>query len=422
MVPYRPCVKSACLFVTLVAFFTVSAPPVAAQSDAVSPTLFGLHVHDPLTSEPTVPYGSIRLWDAGVGWDQIEPIRGTYRWSTLDSIISAEADAGRSVMYVLGPTPRWAADHRTRLPRNPGDLRNFIRALVNRYGDRISAFQVWNEANLPLFYTGSPDDLADATLMTRDVLRAMGSRAKVVAPSMAVRGGGSPRGRYLSARYLEVLKGHGWPVHAFSVHTYPLASGTPADRVTAVRAFVRELRRAGAPNRPLIETEINYGLEGMGLRSRSIDGGEAQGFIAQTYLDSIRLGLKSTYWYAWTPRPFSVLGVQLNPEALATQQAWNWIHRDLVGSVPRGCTEANSIVTCRFERGSRRFAFAYVSGVGSFPYSPPPDLNISCDMEDVCSPIANEPLMVGTRPIRLESGDGSSDGSVPILDGAIAPK
>lgn len=395
------------LLVLLLAVLGLAAPPVLARNEAVSPTLFGLHVHDPLTTDPAVPYGAVRLWDAGTGWEVIEPSRGTYRWSTLDALVSSASESGRGVMYVLGPTPRWAADHRTRLPRNSGDLRNFIRALVERYGDRISAFQVWNEANLSQFYTGSPDDLADATLMTRNILRSMGSRAQVVAPSMAVRAGGSPRGRYLFARYLRVLKGHGWPVDAFAVHTYPQASGTPADRVTAVRTFVGELRKAGAPERPLIETEINYGLAGMGQRYRAIDGHEAQAFIAQTYLDSVRLGLESTYWYAWTPRPFSVLGVQLNPESLPTQHAWKWIQRDLVGATPRGCTVVGSIVTCRFQRGSRNFAFVYVSGVGSFPYSPPPDLNFSCDMDDVCQPIDGETLTVGTRPLRLEVSENA---------------
>ena len=33
---------------------------------------------------PVVPIGSLRLWDAGVGWAQINTAQGVYDWSLLD--------------------------------------------------------------------------------------------------------------------------------------------------------------------------------------------------------------------------------------------------------------------------------------------------------------------------------------------------
>ena len=61
----------------------------------IQPSLFGMHVHE--LSEPvpqlTQKFGSIRIWDNGVRWDQINTAPGVYDWTLMDQVV-ANADSG----------------------------------------------------------------------------------------------------------------------------------------------------------------------------------------------------------------------------------------------------------------------------------------------------------------------------------------
>ena len=368
-------------------------PPIPAA-------LFGVNTAFPEQARQSVPLAWVRLWDAGVSWAQVEPARGTFDWTRLDGLMAQADAAGVRVMYVLGDTPRWAADRPNLPPRNIEDLRDFVRALVSRYGARLDAIQAWNEANLITYFSGAPQDVADFTKTIYDVVRAKGLPTKVIAASMTTRSD-SAYSRYVRSDYLVALARRGWPVDAFAVHSYPRANGTPADRVAGIREFQALLTRSGAPNLPVMETEINYGLAGLGQPHRVVDGAAAQGFIAQTYVDTVRLGLESAFWYAWTAKPHSVLGVQLDPAANDNIAAWKWAHDTLVGSQLIRCDVEQSVVSCGFERAGARFVVAYVSGDGAAPFIVPPGITQACSMGRPCAPVDASTITVTSVPTLL---------------------
>ena len=74
-------------------------------------TAFGQHVAGIATAAPTgIQLTSVRLWDTGTRWDEVEPVRGQYRWDALDAAVAnAEAAGATDILYVLGSTPQWAA-------------------------------------------------------------------------------------------------------------------------------------------------------------------------------------------------------------------------------------------------------------------------------------------------------------------------
>src|SRR5512138_1206446 len=47
---------------------------------------FGMHIHraDSGTPWPAAHFGSWRLWDANVGWPELEPARGEWNFKQLD--------------------------------------------------------------------------------------------------------------------------------------------------------------------------------------------------------------------------------------------------------------------------------------------------------------------------------------------------
>ena len=164
--------------------------------------------------------GLIRLWDSGVSWGLVEQHRGKYWWVGLDRAVAAATSQGAEILYVLGSTPTWAASNRKQgsypnagaasSPRHIADWRRWVTAVVRRHGASIYAYQVWNEANLPTFWQGTPRQMARLTLEAHKIIKRLDPTAKVVAASSTVRLS-SAFNRFFPA-YLKELRKVGWPV------------------------------------------------------------------------------------------------------------------------------------------------------------------------------------------------------------------
>jgi hypothetical protein len=101
---------------------------------------------------------------------------------------SAQAH-GISVLAALNSTPVWAASPSllpyTARPDSVAAYGDFAAMAANRYRGRISAYEVWNEANSVLFWTPNPDPAAYTEL-----LKAAYPRIKAADPSATVVGAG----------------------------------------------------------------------------------------------------------------------------------------------------------------------------------------------------------------------------------------
>lgn len=371
----------------------------SAPGPSITSDLFGLHV--PHSTGPAqVPYGYLRLWDSDVGWNAVEPRRGTFHWTVLDRAVRSAEELGAKVSYVFGPTPGWAGDLSTDPPRDLEDFRGFADALVDRYGDRVAAYEVWNEPNLKTSYTGTVSEMVQMTQVLRESVDAAGVDSLVLSPSTTTRTGGSFYNFYLS--YIRALGKVGWPIDGYAFHSYPRASGTPADRVHGIALFRAMLDVARAPDLPLFESEINYGLAGLDEPQRPITGTQAQGYLAQTFIEGVRYGITSVQWYLWSSRPYPLLGVQLDPTATHTKLAWDWTVAQLVGSSLRGCLDSAGAAVCGFERDGATFALAYSPTGVPTDVPVPPGLDEVCSMDGVCQPVTTPTVTVGLRPLRLQ--------------------
>ncbi len=146
------------------------AVPTVAAAKPVAPEQFGLHVASlGAGGKPSIDVRAVRLWDAGVRWDQIETAKGKYNWAPLDRAVSAAEAAGATdILYVLGSTPKWAASTfssadlygpgTASLPKKSKYYLNYAEAVAQRYKGRITAYQIWNEANTRSFYNGGKYD------------------------------------------------------------------------------------------------------------------------------------------------------------------------------------------------------------------------------------------------------------------------
>src|SRR4051794_12283972 len=84
-----------------------SAP---AQAQRVAPSFFGMHDATIASgSLPGVSVGSIRLWDTGTAWSQLETSAGQFDFSALDTAVDSARNAGLRPLLVLGQTPQFYA-------------------------------------------------------------------------------------------------------------------------------------------------------------------------------------------------------------------------------------------------------------------------------------------------------------------------
>jgi hypothetical protein len=200
--------------------------------------------------------------------------------------------------------------------------------------------------------------------------------------------------------YLEALGNVGWPIDAFSVHLYPTASGTPQDRAYLLGMMKTALRIAEAPARPIWETEINYGITSPGTNepARAIPDVDIPGYVARTYLDSLRYGVARSYWYAWTPE-YRLLGIQMWNGYAATR--YYVTTRDwLVGSTFSGCSTAGVVVLCNFDRGGVAFFVGYTDD-GTAATVPTPAAVTMVSMMDGSTVPAGPQVTLSGTPVRM---------------------
>lgn len=124
-------------------------------------------------------------------WRQAEGQRGRYDWRKFDVLVAAAHAEGVNLLPIVHYAPKWAEGgvslfsltlfgaSSTIYEMAPaesayGDYAKFLRASVQRYGPGgnapvaftpIKAWQVWNEPNLPQFWSPAPNAAAYAKLM-----------------------------------------------------------------------------------------------------------------------------------------------------------------------------------------------------------------------------------------------------------------
>jgi hypothetical protein len=168
-------------------------------------------------------------------WSQIEATRGQFNWGVVDNLVNSAGARNLRILGLIGFTPVWARVEGLQLlfpsspPRRPSDFAAFVTAAVKRYGDRVSAWEIWNEPNLPIFF-GFIDKKADRYA---EILKAVYPAIKAVQPNSTVIAAGLSRlpGSDSPPNFLQQLydAGAGDFFDAAAAHPYVFPSGLAAD-------------------------------------------------------------------------------------------------------------------------------------------------------------------------------------------------
>jgi len=364
--------------------------PVSAQQLTPPNSMLQMGMHIPQAKDgvwPDVPIGSIRLWDTGVSWREINTAAGVYDWSTLDRVVDLASRNNAAVLYAFGNTPSWAAEPGC-LERQGGAIKgagancpakdkksftDFASALADRYKGRIEAYELWNEANIGTFWQGTTLELFSMTSEGARAIRAKDPNAKIVSASVTTRLD-TAFTKFLP-EYLDLLRTANWPIDAFAVHTYP-AGSFPGNTLrqqalNAVEARTESIKRVHSslaafakPSRVEIwDTELNFGLAGPGPTPHTDYPDLVQAsLVTLSYFESWSTGIARTYWFAWGPKDQESIvkfGVTSNNDSVgakAFSRYGDWVRAGFFGidgskcagrSVGREAAQSTySVVTC----------------------------------------------------------------------------
>ena len=282
-------------------------PSADARPVHVSRSFFGLQ-DESMQAYGHLDFGSLRLWDAHVTWRDIETAPGVYDWTHLDALVSAAQAHHVQVTLVLAGTPSFYGPAASLPPTDLSHFEDYVRAVMTRYrsfnGTRgIATYQVWNEGNVPYFWTGTPAQLAELTEVVWEVRQSVDPDATLLAPSFAVRLWSQ---RQWFHAYL-TQQVDGAPVWRFydatALSLYPRATyghriGGPEDAMRLLARSRRVLADAGSPgSMPLWVTEINYGVTGG--TATPISQRRQVANVIRTYLLGASRGISRLFWYRY---------------------------------------------------------------------------------------------------------------------------
>lgn len=417
----RAPVFSAIVFVCLVA--VSAAPRLSAQtSGPITAQTFGMQsLASVLFSDtgqpwPTIPIGSVRLWDTGTTWAELNPSAGIYDFSYIDLWISAAQSHGVSdILYTFGRVPQWASS----LPNQascgaasgnnapPSDLnrdgsgadqlwQNFVAALVTHAAGRIKYWELWNEPSYCGFWTGSNDQMIRMAKDAYRIIHSIDPNAVVLSPAPEGPISYPPSlwmGPYLAAgggNYADVISFHG---------PDPLSGPAVAEDIVVIVQNLRKVMASyGAASKQLWDTEGNWGSS-----TNLSDPQEQAAFLARYYILHCSLGVQRLYWYGWNNQSFGTLwdsSHHLHPAALAYEQVFKWV----VGSkITRPCVLGRDATwICEMNAGSRIMWSASTVHRTTAPYR-------FQSVEDLQGNVQSNPSMleVGPSPIMVRQMSGN---------------
>lgn len=167
-----------------------------------------------------------------IDWSRVEPMPGAYNWGYVDHWVDGALSRGIKVLGLVGYSPDWAREPGTYFTGPPVDsavFASFLSTVVERYGDRITDWEIWNEPNIPLFWGYRDNRAVEYTRL----LKAAYPAVKAVQPHSTVLAGGlSPAfapdapPTFVTDMYANGAKGS---FDAMAMHPYVFPHGLAAD-------------------------------------------------------------------------------------------------------------------------------------------------------------------------------------------------
>jgi hypothetical protein len=162
-------------------------------------------------------------------WNDLEPSRGVLaaNWFAEYDHLLATLPKGTKVIIDLVGTPPWESGSgaANAPPRDPADYAGILHTMALRWAGKVAAYEIWNEEDAPLWWSGAPDPAAYTRL-----LQASYPAVKSADPRAAVVLGGLTGNDYNFLQSVYQAGGKGY-FDAIGVHTDTACNTSSPDLV-----------------------------------------------------------------------------------------------------------------------------------------------------------------------------------------------
>jgi hypothetical protein len=403
---------------------------VAVKSDAaqaydlrppaspIPPTLFGLHIHHAGTTTPwpSITFGTWRLWDANVVWANLESQKGKWDFRNLDKYVSLAEEHRVEILMPLGMSPSWASERPREAPAfRPGsaappkdmkDWGDYVRALATRYKGRIHYWELWNEPNDKVFYTGSIPNMVALAKAAHTILKQVDPSNELVCPSATYgMAGTSWLDSFLKA-------GGGDYTDIIGYHFYVMPE-KPEAMVPLIEKVKQVMDQNGAGGKPLWDTEVGWyiqsgvsGAKGPSPAQHPLSPREATGVVARAYILSWATGISRLFWYDWDSDTMGLTepgGKTRKPAAYSYYMTEKW----LIGARMVSCNSVNSGTwVCHITRDGGYNGYIVWNGNGEKGFAIPEAWNVQ-PYQDISGNMhalnGHNDIRIGPLPVLLEN-------------------
>jgi hypothetical protein len=322
-----------------------------------------MHIHRATTTTPwpEIPFGSWRFWDAKVSWPWLEPVQGKWNFTELDKLVDLAARHKVDILLPLGLSPQWASarpneksSYSLGFAAEPADINNwriYVRTVALRYRGKIRYYEIWNEPNLPGFFSGSVETMITLTKEAAKILKEVDPTVVVVSPSATAPGSGP----VWIEKFLK--QGGGQYVDIIGYHFY--VSPQPPEDMVPLVSTIKGIMTKYAVSKPLWNTEAGWFMANektpviaaaSGFKSKVLNKDEAMAYIARSYILNWAVGVERFYWYAWDNGEMGLTekdGKTVKMQATAYAEIQKW----LVGAKMVKCaSDDNGTWVCQLTR------------------------------------------------------------------------
>jgi hypothetical protein len=327
-----------------------SSASLAPAKVPIPVTYFGMHMHRATngTGWPGVSFGGWRLWDSHVTWQDVEPDRNKWNFGLLDKEIALALAHHVEPIVPLANSPTWASarpqepsSHQpggAAEPANMDDWRNYVRTLGMRYKGRVFQYEIWNEPNVPKFYSGSTASLVQLTREAYTILHGIDSRILVISPSYPGFNGLPGFDQFLA-------EGGGNYSDVIGFHLY--VDDQPPEKTAELAQQVKAVMARNGVDKPLWDTEAGW------AHPKPFPADLAPPYVSRSYILNWAAGVSRFYWYAWDNHEWVTLEMvekdnrTEKPAAIAYATTEKW----LLGAIMNSCTSSRAGVwTCSLTR------------------------------------------------------------------------
>jgi hypothetical protein len=419
-----------------------SGPDVSTpvEAGAAGDPFFALDINEPTDPWPSVPFGTLRLWDSGVAWALLETSSGTYDWTTLDKWLTAAQAHGVEVLYTFGRTPGFASSQ----PKlscaegvgecaPPSDLaadgtgtnaffKTFVAALIAHVGTKITYYEVWNEANNVQFWVGTGAQLVRLAYDLRAALKSAGVPATLLTPSMCncdnshLTGKAGTNPEDGMAYYLGTLlpasigTGSGASLaDAIAFHPY-LGKPAPEGIVALTQSMKTTMAKYDAGALPLWDTESSWGTNEQITSCptsntppfSSTCTANMADFASRSLTLAHCAGIHRFAWYQWDNHSNGTLW-DMADGTLPPGNAYARVETWLGGAKLSPCVNASGTVwTCAVSRTGGYEAEVVWNTAGASSFTPGAKFTMYENLAGVVTKLCAS-VSIGTSPILIEN-------------------